>query len=92
MDKRKEINFKRDKILNLVKAWAVIPHPYESPDAKGLLHLLDLEGVVIQVDRELPSVNIITDSFPVPCNEICHHIEQESMLKANFVAVERLME
>lgn len=45
-----EIREKQDRILNLVKAWAVIPHPYKSPDAEGLLYSLSLEGVVIKVD------------------------------------------
>ncbi len=45
---------KQDKILNLVKTWAVIPHPYDSKDAEGLLYLLSREeGVVIKVDVKL---------------------------------------
>ena len=50
MSTREEIREKRAKILNLVKTWAVIPHPYGSPDAEGLLYSLSLEGVVIKVD------------------------------------------
>jgi len=55
MNKQEEIREKQDKILNLVKVWAVIPHPYESRDAEGLLYMLsEEEDVVIKVERELP--------------------------------------
>jgi len=42
---------KQENILNLVKVWAVIPHPHESRDAEGLLNSLASEGVVLKVDR-----------------------------------------
>lgn len=87
LTKSKEIREKQAKILNLVKVWAVIPHPYGSQDAEGLLCMLSQEeGVVIKVERELPNV-------PPRCYPT--HIDwrdgQKAMLKAGYVVVEPLI-
>lgn len=60
VSKQETIRERRDKILNLVRTWATIRHPYESKDAEGLLALLDQEGVVIKVEG-LPSVFDVGD-------------------------------
>ena len=83
MTKQEEIGGKQDKILNLIKAWAVIPHPYESKDAEGLLYVLSKEeGVVIKVDRELPECNPL---------DIDRRMGMEDMLKAGYGAFESLI-
>ena len=98
MTKQEEIREKQDKILNLVKAWAVIPHPYESRDAEGLLYSLSREGVVIKVDRELPD-GFICDDFMNGLGWLTEHdrtptyLELDRFIRAlGYVAVEPLIE
>ena len=57
----------------------------------NMLKVLHSKGLVIKVDRKLPTIDTTTDSYPVPCNETCHKSEQENMLKAGYVAVEPLV-
>jgi len=92
MATREEIREKQDKILNLVKAWAVIPHPYEGRDAESLLYVLSKEeGVVIKVDRELPPIH--QDPFKYDDEAVTASIETQGiMLKAGYVAIEPLIE
>ena len=49
-----DINKKRETILNFIRAWGVIKHPYGSKDAEGCLAMLSDLGIVIKVDGELP--------------------------------------
>jgi len=88
MTKQEEIREKQDKILNLVKVWAVIPHPYEGRDAEGLLYVLSKEeGIVIKVDRKEPiscehaQMTAAKYSQDVTC----------PLLEAGYVAVEPLI-
>ena len=53
------------------------------------LRELDIVGVVIKVDRELPKCDVTTKK---PCNKECHIQEQVNMLKAGYVAVEPLID
>ena len=92
MSNQEELRKKRDKILNLVKAWAVIPHPYESPDAEGLLCLLDREGVVIQVDRKLPDKYAIAEFGGGYGMESHPLFDRDGIKEAGYVAFERLIE
>jgi len=90
MTKQEEIREKQDKILNLVKAWAVIPHPYESQDAEGLLYMLSKEeGVVIKVDRELPIV--VEGDLTIVGKELLTKEFNELLYKVGYVAVEPLI-
>lgn len=52
--KQEGIEEKRETILNFIRTWGVIKHPYGSKDAEGCLAMLSDLGVVIKVDRELP--------------------------------------
>jgi hypothetical protein len=45
-----EIEEKRETILNFIRAWGVIKHPYGSNDAEGCLAMLSELGVVIKGD------------------------------------------
>jgi len=85
---QEEIEIKRSRILNVIKTWATIKHPYESRDAEGLMALLSLEGVVIKVDRELPYINQGRNKI---ANEAQLDI-RDRMFEAGYVAVESLIE
>lgn len=53
---------------------------------------LHSQGVVIQVEGELPEPDITTDSFPQSCNEVCHKAEQQNMLNKGYRLVKPLIE
>ena len=57
----------------------MIPHPYESPDAEGLLYSLYLEGVVITVEKDLPPYNYDRTGHKRPASEMVG-----AMLEAGF--------
>ncbi len=44
-----DIDKTRETILNFIRAWGVIGHPYGSKDAEGCLAMLSDLGVVIKV-------------------------------------------
>jgi len=54
MTKQEEIDGKRETILNFIRAWGVIKHPYGSKDAEGCLAMLSDLGLVLKVEGELP--------------------------------------
>jgi len=58
-------------------------------EADKWLIWLDSQGVVMQVERELPEYSTLDD--PVCCAG-CHESEQVNMLEAGFVATESLIE
>ena len=83
---REEIDEKRETILNFIRAWGVIKHPYGSRDAEECLAMLSELGVVIKVDRELPD-----DVWASPMNTV-EHDAQQLMLKAGYVATIPIIE
>ena len=87
MSKQDEIDEKRETILNFIRTWGVIKHPYGSRDAEGCLAMLAELGVVIKVERELPRNPEISPLAEL----ICRNAYQE-MLKAGYVVVETLIE
>ena len=51
---KEKIDEKRETILNFIRTWGVIKHPYGSRDAEGCLAMLSDLGVVIKVEDWLP--------------------------------------